>query len=76
MKCQYVRIIVKRPVQPKNELALAIPDEDIGFSTMEKNSSMRDDQFSLYDEYLTDFEKAKQYVLEIKFKGTYIPKTK
>lgn len=61
--------------QPKKELALVISDENIGFSTLEKNSPMQEDQFGLYDEYLTDFERAKEYVLEIKLKGSYIPKS-
>jgi hypothetical protein len=33
-----------------------------------------EDQFSYYDEYLYDFEKAKQYLIEIKEKKYYLSK--
>jgi hypothetical protein len=57
--------------EPGKEFALVITDEYVGFSTLEKPSVTGANYFSMYDEYVNDFEKAKAYTLQIKDQKYY-----
>jgi len=60
--------------EENKELSLVISDEEIAFSKIEKQTLFREDQFSNYDEFFQDLEKAKKCLMAIKLSGAYFPK--